>query len=291
MSQDNRNLQKGEVSAAKSDTTEQPTDFEQQAIEDVGSISTYGPTETVPDDTANDKDTPTEPVKTSQDEPSEEKDQYELAGIKFTEDDVSRWTEMEKSHDPKRKETWEGELHKRGLELNERESALKTRAKELENDQNVLKEYKEFRKIVDSDKDAREYFTKLVKNPRTAVAPEIAELKEEVKSLKQQQKEAADEEKAILKLKAEYPEFSEELCDEVLAEFDFDDPYDMHKALLLIHQAMHLDETIQKKLAAAKENGPALPPLASGKQVSPKRNYRTVEEATEAVYKDLGLTY
>jgi hypothetical protein len=291
MSQDNRNLKNDEESTVKPDASGQSTDLDQQALEDVEKIVTYGATETTSGNTENKEKPSQEPVTKPQEDTPDQKDQYELAGIKFTEDDVSRWVELEKSNDPKRKETWEGELHKRGLELNERESMLKTRAKELESDQNVLTEYKAFRKIIDSDKDAKEYFKKLVKDPRTAVAPEIAEIKAELSEIKKSKQDEAAEEKAMLKLKSEYDDFSPELCDKVLAEFDFDDPYDMYKALYLASKGMRIDEIVQKKLAATNENELSLPPLASGKQTTPKRNFRTVEEATEALYKDLGLTY
>ncbi len=258
----------------------QPIDPDLTAIDDEDSTEIYQPestTGTVKDDKSTEK--PQEP------DSSEEAPVYEIGGVKFSESDVKKWSELAAQQGTgKKQEAWEADLHKRGLELNNRDTELKRRETETQEVQKLTTEYKQFKQIVDAHPEAREYFQKLINTPQSAMQPVLDAMQKKIDDRFSE----LDEKEADVKMKVEFPDYSKEVCDKVLENFDFENPYDIQKALYLINKALNMEAEIQKRIAVTKDTSPITPPLIGTVQ-PPPRQFKSVDEAAEDLLKGLNI--
>lgn len=211
--------------------------------------------------------------------------QYEIDGVQFNSSDVKRWKELDKSGG--NKENWEAALHRRGQELNERETTLKQSEGIKETDLNLLTQYREFKSVVDASPDARKYFEALVKNPQNAMQPALDKIQADIKD----RFSALDEKDADIRLTQEFKDYDAGVHNKALEAYSADNPYDVQKLKYYAWKGINIEAEIQRRIASGQtQQGPALPPLASG--VPPEKRPKaagSMSEAVDNLYKDLGL--
>ena len=263
------------------------------ANEDDGHVEIFGPSESTSG--ASDKD----PLQTPKADPipeGEEKPKYTLGEVEFSEEDITRWKQLEESMDPANVQKLEGKHHKRGLELNqqehalsEREAVLKSREAEVNEVRDLAAEYKAVKELVQKDPQFAQALKERISNPRSFAQLEIEKLRTEMKDENREAAKAT----ALTRLKTDIKGFSAEACKETYESFDFDDPYDLYRALHFIGQGMNLEAEVTKRLAAANQKiqgQPVRPPVAGTTQQPKAKAFKDVDEAADDLMKQLGLS-
>ena len=226
-----------------------------------------------------------EPSQTPQESPK-----FELKGVTFTEEDVERWSKLEKEvgEQPDNLKQWEGRLHREGQQQNERDTSLKQRETELAGNLRAVTEWKHFTTLINANPQMKKTFQDFVNDPKATIQPEIARMDEKIDA----RFKSIDEKQAFIDLGKEFKDFSREICEEALEEFDFKTSYGTRKAQYYMWKGLHADEVLQKALAAANSQpGDTIPPLAEGSpRQTPAKKYKTVSEAADGVLKELGLS-
>lgn len=211
--------------------------------------------------------------------------QYEIDGVQFTPADVKRW--KERDGEVGNEEKWKSNLNRRGQELNVQEATLKQREEGLEKNQNLLTEYGQFKSVVNANPQAREYFEKLVKDPQSAMQPQLQKIQDSI----DERFSALDVKDAQIRMTRDFKDYDPTVCEDAMKDFDGDNPYHVNLIKYYTWKGMNLETEIQKRIASGNvERGPALPPLASGVTHKRTQKFNSPEEAANAVLRDLGLS-
>ena len=263
-----------------SDPGTQPIEPDQQAIDDGEESSNIFNAEPA---SGGDNQGPSQ---TPKDEAGSDSPKYEIDGVQFDASDIKRWQELEKGDG--NEENWKAKLNRKGQELNEQESTLKQREESVVTKQNLLDQYEQFKKVVDSNPDAREYFKKVVDNPQNAMKPALDKIQSDIDD----RFNDLDVQKAEVSLGKEFKDYDSEVCDKAVSVYDPDNPYDIAKMKYFVWKGMNMEIELQKRIASGDvQRTPGLPPVASGapQQRGPKK-HNSIAEAADAYMQELGLS-
>lgn len=204
-----------------------------------------------------------------------------MNGITFTASQIKKWADLDKNY-----KNWDAAHHKKGMELNKRERDFLEKTKTFEKDLAAGKEYAQLRRVMDANPAVREYIAKLIADPQSQVAVMMRDMEEKFTSREKQ----AQEREAIAELKAEMPDFDYDSSQQILQQFDWDNPKDVLKASHYLRLGMNLDKVVEQKLIKAgqiKAKAPKVPPLAGARKAADKpRKFKSLDEAMEQFNRD-----
>jgi len=211
---------------------------------------------------------------TTETESSEVKEyEFEVDGEKMKVDQ-DKFNEI--LHATKNAESWEKKYHDKGRKLNQWQTELTAKEKELVGNKETLEEWKNVKKKLDANPEARKQIANWLNQSKPSIDPIIQEVKKENEELRKD----IERDRAVNKLNKEYEDFSHEDLLEFQKDFNFGDMADMMRFTYLAKKGSELDDHIQNaKVEMVKEmkKKKGLPPTGK-KMAVPKEQPKSWQD-------------
>lgn len=204
-----------------------------------------------------------EPVPANEPEPDDKEYEFDVDGEKKK---VSKDVFNEVLNATLNAEAWEKKYHDKGRKLNQWQTDLGVKEKELAGDKDTLTEWKAVKKKLDANPETRKIIADALNQAKPSIDPVIQEVKKENEELRKD----IDRDRAINKMGKEFDDFDHDDLLEFQKDFNFGDMGDMMKFTYLAKKGSELDDHIQTaKVEMVKEmkKKKGLPP--TGKKFVP----------------------